>query len=96
MPVSDLTPFFEPAGVAVIGASANPHKLSHGILRNLINSTYSGGVYPVNPSAEEILGKPCYTDITAVPDPVELAVLVIPARATPQTLEACGQRGIHV
>jgi len=95
MPVSDLTPFFEPAGVAVIGASANPHKLSHGILRNLINSTYSGGVYPVNPSAEEILGKPCYTDITAVPDPVELAVLVIPARATPQTLEACGQRGIH-
>ena len=95
MPVSDLTPFFEPAGVAVIGASANPHKLSHGILRNLINSTYSGGVYPVNPSAEEILGKLCYTDITAVPDPVELAVLVIPAGATPQTLEACGQRGIH-
>lgn len=95
MPVSDLTPFFEPAGVAVIGASANPHKLSHGILRNLINSTYSGGVYPVNPSAEEILGKPCYPDITAVPDPVELAVLVIPAGATPQTLEACGQRGIH-
>jgi acetyltransferase len=95
MPVSDLTPFFKPAGVAVIGASANPHKLSHGILRNLINSTYSGGVYPVNPSAEEILGKPCYPDITAVPDPVELAVLVIPAGATPQTLEACGQRGIH-
>ncbi|NMC84457.1 MAG: CoA-binding protein, partial [Anaerolineaceae bacterium] len=39
--------------------------------------------------------KPCYPDITAVPDPVELAVLVIPAGATPQTLEACGQRGIH-
>jgi acetyltransferase len=95
MPVSDLIPFFEPAGVAVIGASSNPHKLSHGILRNLINSTYTGGVYPVNPGAEEILGKLCYPDIGAVPDPVELAVLVIPAGATPETLKACGRRGIR-
>jgi acetate---CoA ligase (ADP-forming) len=92
---SDLIPFFEPAGVAVIGASSNPRKLSHGILRNLINSTYTGGVYPVNPGATEILGQPCYAEISAVPDPVELAVLVIPAAATPQTLEACGRRGIH-
>jgi hypothetical protein len=88
MPVSDLTPFFEPAGVAVIGASSNPRKLSHGILRNLVNSSYTGGVYPVNPGAAEILGRPCYADISAVPDPVELAVLVIPAAATPATLEA--------
>jgi len=91
----DLIPFFEPAGVAVIGASSNPRKLSHGILRNLINSSYTGGVYPVNPGAGEILGKPCFADIAAVPDPVELAVVVIPAAATPQTLEACGRRGIH-
>lgn len=92
---SDLTPFFEPAGVAVIGASANPHKLSHGILRNLVNSSYKGGVYPVNPGASEILGKPCYADIAAVPDPVDLAVLVLPAGATPATLIACGERGIR-
>lgn len=92
---SDLTPFFEPAGVAVIGASANPHKLSHGILRNLVNSSYKGGVYPVNPGASEILGKPCYADIAAVPDPVDLAVLVLPAGATPATLTACGERGIR-
>ena len=95
MPVSDLTPFFEPAGVAVIGASSNPRKLSYGILNNLIHSIYSGGVYPVNPGAKEILGKHCYADISAVPDPVELAVLVLPAAITPQTLEACGKRGIH-
>jgi acetyltransferase len=94
MPVSDLTPFFEPAGVAVIGASANPHKLSFGIIRNLVNSKYSGGIYPVNPGAAEILGKTCYPDIYAVPDPVELAVLSIPAQSAKQALEDCGKRGI--
>ena len=56
MLVSDLTPFFEPSGVAVIGASSNPHKLSYGIMNNLVNSKYPGGVYPVNPGADEILG----------------------------------------
>jgi acetyltransferase len=92
---SDLTPFFEPAGVAVIGASSNPRKLSHGILRNLINSAYIGGVYPVNPGSAEILGKTCYAAIADVPDPVDLAVLSIPVTATLQALEECGKRGIH-
>ncbi len=95
MPPSDLTPFFEPNGVAIIGASANPRKLSHGILRNLVNSTYAGGVYPVNPNESEILGKPCFKDISAVPDPVDLAVMIVPAPATPEILTACGERGIR-
>lgn len=91
---SSLSPFFSPAGVAVIGASANPQKLSHGILYNLVNSTYTGGVYPVNPGADELLGRKCYPDISAVPDPVELAVIVLPATGLPATLEACGKRGL--
>ncbi len=92
---SSLSPFFNAAGVAVIGASSNPQKLSYGILHNLINSIYKGAVYPVNPSAEEILGRRCYAHISEVPDPVELAVLVVPAPVTPQTLEDCGKRGIQ-
>lgn len=95
MPASDLTPFFEPTGVAVIGASSNPHKLSHGILRNLLQSGYKGKVYPVNPGSKEILGQPCYAEIGAVPDPLELAVVVVPAAVTPQTIEACGRRGLR-
>ena len=91
---SSLTPFFHPAGVAVIGASSNPRKLSYGIMRNLVNSPYAGGIYPVNPGAAEILGKPSYADISAVPDPVDLAVIVLPVTAIPDTLEACGQRGV--
>ncbi len=91
---SSLTPFFHPAGVAVIGASSNPRKLSYGILRNLVNSPYDGGIYPVNPGAGEILGKTSYPDITSVPDPVDLAVIVLPVNAIPETLEACGRRGV--
>jgi len=91
---SSLAPFFSAAGVAVIGASSNPRKLSHGILRNLISSSYKGGIYPVNPGTEEILGVKCYPDIGSVPDPVELAVIVVPVGATSETLEECGKRGI--
>ena len=91
---SPLSPFFNPSGVAVIGASTNPQKLSYGILYNLIHSTYQGGVYPVNPGAAEILGKPCFADVSEVPDPVELAVSVVTAPQTPAVLEACGKRGI--
>ena len=55
---SSLTPFFYPAGVAVIGASSNPRKLSYGIMRNLVNSPYTGGIYPVNPGAASRQGVP--------------------------------------
>lgn len=92
--MSQLTPFFNPSGVAVIGASADPRKLSHGVLRNCLSYGFAGAVYPVNPRTQEILGLPCYPDIEAVPDPVELAVLMTPAAACPGVLEACGRRGL--
>jgi len=91
---SSLKPFFEPKGVAIIGASDKPDKLSHGILKNLTLYGYSGGIYPVNPKTSEILGKKCYADITSVPDPVDLAVVILPAPAIPQVLEDCAKRGI--
>ncbi len=91
---SSLSPFFNPSGVAVIGASADPRKLSHGVLRNCFSHGYAGAVYPVNPRASEILGLLCYPDITSVPEPVELAVLMIPAAACPAVLAECGRRGV--
>lgn len=91
-----LAPFFSPNGVAVIGASRDPSKLSYGVIRNLADPErgYPGPVYPVNPKADEILGLRCYPDIASVPDPVELAVLIIPAAAVLDAVEACGRRGI--
>ena len=50
-PPSTLHYFFNPTGVAIIGASADPHKLSHGVLRNMLSYGYQGAVYPVNPRA---------------------------------------------
>ena len=91
---SSLDPFFNPAGVAVIGASANTSKLSHGILRNLVSFGYRGAVYPVNPGRSEILGLPCYPTITVVPDPLDLAVIVVPAPVCPAALHECGVRGV--
>jgi acetyltransferase len=90
----DLSPFFAPQGVAIIGASTNPQKLSHGILKNLKLYGYQGGIYPVNPKADQILDLKSYPDILDVPDPVDLAVVVLPAPMTPAVLQTCGERGI--
>lgn len=90
-----LSPFFAPEGVAIIGASSNPNKLSFGIFKNLTQYGYQGGVYPVNPKANAILGMRCYPDVMSVPDPVDLAVVVLPAESVPVTLEMCGKRGIR-
>jgi acetate---CoA ligase (ADP-forming) len=90
-----LNPFFAPTGVAVIGASTNPTKLGFGLARNLIQSGYRGAIHFVNPTAETLLGQPVYPTITAVPDPVDLAVLLIPAPAVPEAVSECARRGIR-
>ncbi len=89
-----LSPFFNAKGVAILGASSKPNKLSYGILENLLQYGYKGEVYPINPSAESILGKRCYASILDVPDPVELAVIVLPVGMVLESLEQCGKRGI--
>jgi acetyltransferase len=89
-----LIPFFAPQGVALIGASSNPQKIGAAILRNLTEGGYRGRVYPVNPRCDQIGGLPCYASIADVPDPVDLAVIVLPAPLTPPVLKACGRRGL--
>ena len=91
---SDLTPFFSPTGVAIIGASTNPKKLSHGILKNMTLYGFQGKIYPINPKADQILGLTSFPDIAVVPDPVDLAVVVLPAPMSPDVLRSCGERGI--
>lgn len=89
--------FFRPQGVAIVGASRDPFKLGYGVVRNLVNHHYDGAIYPINPRADEILGLKCYNDVTEVPDPVDLAVLVVPAPAVEEELMRCIERGIkHV
>lgn len=89
-----LHAFFHPEGVAIIGASSKPNKLSYGVLRNIATHGYEGKVYPVNPKGGEILGLDVYPSIEDVPDPVDLAVIILPPELSIQTLEGCGERGI--
>jgi acetate---CoA ligase (ADP-forming) len=90
-----LVPFFNPQGVAVIGASNDPTKLGYGLARNLTQSGYQGVVHFVNLKGGALLGRPMYPTIGEVPDPVDLAVLLIPAPFIQETLAACGERGIR-
>lgn len=89
-----LSAFFAPQGVAVIGASQDPNKLGYGLARNLVQSNYRGTIHLVNPRGGSLLGQSIYHNIQEVPDPVDLAILLIPAPHIPQVLESCGQRGI--
>jgi acetyl coenzyme A synthetase (ADP forming)-like protein len=89
-----LNPFFAPKGVVIIGASKDPSKLGYGLSRNLIQSNYQGAIHFVNPKGGTLLGYPVYTKILDVPDPVDLAAVLIPAPYVPQTLREIGERGI--
>ncbi len=89
-----LTPFFSPQGVAIIGASLDPTKLGYGLSRNLVQSGYRGAIHFINLKGGNLMGYPVYRHISETPDPVDLAVVLIPAQAIPAAIEDCAQRGI--
>jgi acetyltransferase len=85
---------FKPRSVAVIGASRDPNKVGHAILKNIIESGYKGRVYPVNPKADSVLGLTAYKSVLDIPDEVDLAVIVIPAQNVLDVMEECGRKGV--
>ena len=86
--------FFNPQSVAIIGASRNPAKVGYSILSNIINSGYSGKIYPVNPKAEEVLGYKCYSSVLEIDDDLDLAVISIPARFVIQVINECAEKNL--
>lgn len=95
MAFSDLKALFEPASVAVIGASESPDKLGHEILKNLANGGFPGKLYPINPKSEHILGRECFRNVKDISEPVDLAVVIIPARFVAQAIRDCGEKGVR-
>src|SRR5512136_2936020 len=89
-----LEAFTQPKGVAVVGASPSPGKLGHAVLQNVIQYGYTGHIYPINPNAREILGLPAYPSVLDIPGPVDLAIVLVPAKAVPGVLDECGRKGI--
>jgi acetyl coenzyme A synthetase (ADP forming)-like protein len=92
--VNALKLFFEPRAVAVIGASRHRGTIGGEIFHNLLSYGFKGTVYPVNPSATSIENVQCYPSIEAVPGPVDLAVIVVPAGKVIEVASACGRKGV--
>lgn len=90
-----LVPFFEPRSVAIIGASGVAGKPGHEVIKNIQANGYTGGVYPVNPKGGKILGLDVLTSIGALPDGVDVALIILPAAATAEAMIACADRGIR-
>ncbi len=89
-----LETLFSPKSVAVVGASRTQGKLGYAVLSNIIQSGFSGHIYPINPKADEILGLPCYASLDDVEGEIDLAVIVIPAKFVVEVLETCGERNV--
>jgi acetyltransferase len=80
--------FFSPASVAVIGATDRPGSVGSTVLRNVLRN-YQGWIYAVNPGRTEVCGLPCFSSVRAVPEAVDLVVIVIPAGAVPEVVAEC-------
>lgn len=89
-----LDPLFRPESIAVIGASRNPGTIGYQIVDNLVRHGYQGVVYPVNPHARGIHSIPAYPSISAVPGPVDMAVVVVPKEFVLEVVDECGQKGV--
>ncbi|RLE59820.1 MAG: acetyl CoA synthetase, partial [Thermoprotei archaeon] len=90
-----ISPILRPNSVAVIGASRSPEKIGHQVLRNLIEAGFpKDKIYPVNPKADQILGLKCYPSVKDIPDEVDLAVIVVPAKIVPLVLRDCVEKGV--
>jgi acyl-CoA synthetase (NDP forming) len=91
---SDISFFFEPSSVAVVGATNNPLKFGHYLLLNLIDLGFRGKVYPVNIREDEVSGLKAYSHVNLIPDEVEVVAIIVPAPSVPQVMRDCAEKGV--
>ena len=90
-----LEAIFRPRSIAVIGASRKRGTVGAEIFHNLLEHGFQGVVHPVNPMAIAVQSVRAYPTISDVPDPVDLAIIVVPAGQVEEVLEACGRKGVR-
>ena len=83
-----------PQSIAVVGASATPGKIGYTVIKNLLESKYTGKIYPINPKDPEILGIKCFASVMDVPGSIDAAVITVPAKLCAQVTEECGKKGV--
>ena len=86
---------FRPRSIAVIGASRRPASIGGEILRNLVDFGFTGPVYPVNPSAVSVHSMRAYPNLEAIPDPVDLAIVIVPRDLVLGVIDDCGRKGVR-
>jgi len=89
-----LDAIFAPETIAVVGASTQKGKVGHDIFANILSGGYKGTLYPVNPKARSVLSVKCYTSITNIPDPIDLAMIILPPKAALASVQACIAKGV--
>src|SRR3954463_4834841 len=92
--VRQMNRIMKPKAVAVIGASAENGKIGNSVMKNLINGGYGGGIHPVNPKADEILGRKAYKSVGDIPGEVDVAVFAVPAKFVVDAVAEVGRKGI--
>ncbi len=92
---SPLDPIFYPRAVAVVGASRDRDSIGFALVHNLVVNEFNGAIFPVNPKAEVIHSLKCYPSVTAIPDPVDLAVVAVPRPAVQPVVEECLANGVR-
>ncbi len=90
-----LDPIFLPRSVAVVGATEREGSVGRTVLWNLISHPFGGTVYPVNPKRHQVLGIRAYERLSALPEPVDLAIIAIPAAGVPAVIQECVEAGVR-
>ncbi|MDG6225759.1 MAG: acetate--CoA ligase family protein [Candidatus Thermoplasmatota archaeon] len=92
--MTDLSRFFNPRNVAVIGASSNRSKIGYKTFNNLVQGGFKGGMFPINLKGEDVCGQKGYREIKDVPVEIDLALICIPADHVREEIDRCGAKGI--
>jgi acetyl coenzyme A synthetase (ADP forming)-like protein len=94
-PRRGLGAIFAPRSIAVIGASRRRDSIGFALLHNLVANQFEGAIFPVNPHAHAIHSLRCYKSIAEIPDPIDLAVVMVPRDAVQEVIEQCLARGVR-
>lgn len=90
----NLRDFFYPRSIAILGATDSPGKLGYNVMWNLISHRFEGKLYPINPRKKTLMGLPAYPSILDIEEPVDVAIIIVPAKAVPKAIEDCCAKDI--
>jgi len=93
--VASIAAILQPRSIAVVGAGRHPGNVGHEVVRSLLVGDFAGTVYPVNPGARAVCGVPAFSALLSIPEPVDLAVVAVPAPAVPGVIDEAAATGVR-